>query len=77
MCAPVMSSVDSGVGGASSTLMPVECGTRIESITSASACSNEPIRSAMVFAFGLMFRITAMSPNGRLPSTSTTGLSVD
>ena len=73
---PVMSSVDSGVGGASITLMPVECWTRIDSTTSESAVSNDPMRSAIVFAFGLMFRITAMSPNGRLPSTSTTGLFV-
>src|SRR6266511_337920 len=76
MFAPVMSSADSGVGGASSTLIPDECETSTVSRTSASAVWNEPTRSATVFALGFMLRITPMSPNGRLPSTSATGFPV-
>jgi len=57
--------------------MPVECETSTDSRTSESVLSNEPTRSAMVLALGLMLRMTAMSPNGSEPSTRTTGFCVD
>ena len=76
MFAPVTSSADSGCRRRQQHLDAgrVRREHRLDDVLS--VVSNEPTRSAIVLAFGLMFRITAMSPKRRLPSTSTTGLLV-
>jgi len=70
------SSVDSGVsGGASITYAAGRSWTRIDSTTSESAVSNDPIRSAIVSPSAHVEDDRDVAER-RLPSTRTTGLPV-